>query len=67
MDAILLFITCLINLILGGVILLRDTRQLHARLFFLMSVVIVLWISANYLTNHSIGSVKLVEMANTLA
>ena len=67
MDLILLTVTCLINLILGGVILSRDSSRLHARLFFTMSIVISLWITANFYTNHYLGSVPLVELANRLA
>ena len=67
MDLILLFVTCFINLILGGIILSRDASQLHARLFFVMSLVISAWIITNYFTNHFIGNVALVEVSNHLA
>lgn len=67
MDLFLLIVTCLVNLILGFVIFSRDSSRQYARFFLLMSVVISLWVSANYLTNHYLGSVGLVDVSNRLA
>lgn len=67
MDLALLAITCIINLILGVTILVRDSSKTHTRLFMLMSVVISLWIVSNYFTNHFFGSVLLIETANRVA
>lgn len=67
MDLFLLLATCLTNLILGLVIFSRDSSKSYARFFLLMSVVISLWVSTNYLTNHYLGSMALVDVANRLA
>ncbi len=40
---------------------------MHARLFFLMSIVISLWIISNYFTNHYFGYDALIEIANSFA
>lgn len=67
MDIIILLATCAINLLLGMLVLLRDRRRLYARMFALMSVLIGVWIVANYLTNHYTANLMTANIANKLA
>ncbi len=66
MDLFLLIGTCIVNLGLGTIIMVRDTSKMHARLFLLMSIVISLWIISNYFTNHFFGNYLLIDIANRL-
>lgn len=67
MDLALLVITCLINLSLGFVIFSRDPQKTHSRLFLLMSIVISVWITSNFLTNHYYGNLNAVDISNRIA
>ena len=67
MDLFLLIIMCAVNLVLGAIIFVRDSRKAYARLFLLMSLVITLWITSNYFTNHYVGNDSLVHIANKIA
>ena len=67
MDLFVLITTCVINLLLGLVILLRDARQRYAQFFGLMSLCITLWIVTNFITNHYTANLVVTNIANMLA
>ena len=67
MDLLILLVTCVTNLLLGLLVLLRDVRRAYARAFGLMSVSIVAWIVSNYVTDHSGHSLEVTSLANRYA
>lgn len=67
MDLFVLITTCVINVLLGLVVLLRDVRQQYAQYFGLMSFCITGWIITNYITNHYMGDLELTNLANMFA
>lgn len=67
MNLFILITTCIINLVFGASVLLRDSRKDYARLFGLMSVFITIWIITNYMTDHYFDHLWLTNLANKLA
>lgn len=68
MDLIILIVICTVNLLLGAVIFLRAPRLVASRLFGLMSIMVTVWLVANYLTDHFVGSDLVVnDIANRIA
>lgn len=68
MDIIILVITVVANLLLGAVVILRDTRSAAARSFGLMTLLISMWIVSNFLANHpTIHNVMFDDIVNRLA
>src|SRR5687767_13725545 len=65
-DLFILVITCLVNLLLGLIVLLRDAKRLYATSFATMSLFISIWIVANFVTNHYIDDVAITNIANKL-
>lgn len=67
MDLLILIVTCIINLTLGLLVLIRDAYKPYARLFVSVSVLLTVWIVANYITNHEMVSLALTNVANRAA
>jgi signal transduction histidine kinase len=67
MDLVVLILTCIINLILGLIILMRDIRKSYAQLFAAISVLLCAWIVTNYVTNHHTSDLMVTNLANNLA
>lgn len=68
MDIFILVTTCVANLLLGLVVLLRNHKGIAERIFALLTVMISLWILMNYFANYPIGgSLEFGDVANKLA
>jgi signal transduction histidine kinase len=65
-DLFILIATCIVNLVLGLFVLLRDARKTYARLFVSISILLTAWIVTNYITNHHIVNLDLTSLANKL-
>jgi signal transduction histidine kinase len=67
-DLIILIVICVINLSLGAIIFFRAPRLTTSRLFGLMSVLVTVWLGANYLTDHFVGSNLIInDVSNRVA
>jgi signal transduction histidine kinase len=64
-DLLILIITCVINLTLGLFVLLRDVRKSYSQFFVLMCLLIIGWITANFITNHTLN-LDIVNVANKM-
>lgn len=67
MDIFILLSTSTFNLLLAGIVLMRDASKGYTRIFALMCLFLTTWVVANYLTNHSPHDIELVNLANKLA
>ncbi len=65
-DVFILVVTCFVNLLLGLIVLLRDTKRLYAGSFATMSLFICVWIVTNFITNHYIDDLAVTNIANNL-
>lgn len=65
-DVFILVVTCLVNLVLGLIVLLRDPKRLYAGSFATMSLFICMWIVANFITNHYIDNLTITNVANNI-
>jgi signal transduction histidine kinase len=64
----LVVVTCLLNLLLGAFVLLRNAKAKYSKLFFSMTVFTSLWALSNYVTNLHFGhDVTLNIIANRAA
>jgi len=66
-DLLILILTCAVNLILGILVLMRDSRKSYSQLFMIITVLTSTWIVTNYITNHAIHDLGLASIANNLA
>ncbi|MDB5160399.1 MAG: putative Histidine kinase [Candidatus Saccharibacteria bacterium] len=67
MGLISILIICVTNLALGLFVLLRDSKATFARSFMVMSVLICIWITSSFLTEYSVASLELNNLANRLS
>ena len=66
LSAAILIITVCVNLILGGIVLARNTKNKASQLFFIATLSIVAWTIANYFTNTGVAYNQVV-ISNHLA
>ncbi len=67
MDILLVAVCAAIVSTLATVIYLNNRRKEYAVWFVLLCVALIVWVGANYLTNHYLGYDRLVELANVTA
>ena len=67
MDAIILSLTCIINLFLGLAVILRKKNGLTEFLFARTTILVIVWIIANYFANTSGHSLQETDLANRMA
>ncbi|HUS26130.1 MAG TPA: ATP-binding protein [Nevskiaceae bacterium] len=60
-------IICVINLLLGGMVLLRNPRQRVGIAFCFISLFVSLWAVSNYLTSTSLSSLAINDFFNRMA
>lgn len=66
-DVIVLLITCIVNLVLGGLVLVRNTKLRSSRAFFSTSFFLSAWAVTNFLTNHHFAALFYNNFFNRLA
>jgi len=67
MGLTILLVTCIINLALGLFVLFFSPRAGFARSFVSMSIMICLWIVANFMADYHIDSITINNIANKLS
>lgn len=67
MGIIITVVSALITLILGLIVLLRDTKQVYARAFAAMCIAIVVWVFANHAANDASAELTTINIANKIA
>lgn len=63
----LLTISCVINLLLGGLVLSRNPRSRPGRLFALFTLVVTAWLATNYFTNNPLFGAATTDIINRSA
>jgi signal transduction histidine kinase len=67
LDIVILVVTCVVNLLLGLLVFLRNPKSKTSVAFLLISIFVSTWASCNYLTNLTSLSLTLNRITNSAA